>query len=73
MSTAELRAEYERLTRILTCVVCQDKLIVIAFVPCGHLITCQDCGSVLESCPFCRVAIQQRLVVDYGDGPPDAV
>lgn len=36
------------------CCVCTDKQKVGAFVPCGHLVCCLDCGPALKSCPICR-------------------
>jgi len=38
-----------------TCIVCFDKKITTAFIPCGHLCCCYDCAHKCnKKCPMCR-------------------
>uniref|UniRef100_A0A8C6MIB2 RING-type E3 ubiquitin transferase n=1 Tax=Nothobranchius furzeri TaxID=105023 RepID=A0A8C6MIB2_NOTFU len=41
-----------------TCKVCMDKLVSIVFIPCGHLVVCEDCAASLRHCPICRAVIR---------------
>ena len=47
------------------CIVCMDKLADIAFIPCGHKITCFDCSQKIMSdkrvCPICSQNIISAL------------
>ncbi|XP_065346340.1 baculoviral IAP repeat-containing protein 7-like [Cloeon dipterum] len=43
------------------CSVCQDNIVGIVFVPCGHLVTCVQCAPNLSLCPVCRKEIQTSL------------
>ena len=40
------------------CVVCLDKQVTHAYIPCGHLCVCRDCvanyDAANDSCPLCR-------------------
>ncbi|CAG5128038.1 unnamed protein product [Candidula unifasciata] len=44
----------------LTCKICMDKEVKIVFLPCGHLISCQECAVALQDCPLCRSHIRAR-------------
>jgi hypothetical protein len=46
-----------------SCCVCLDQEPNVAFVPCGHLSTCNACSEKLDSCPICREPIKQKLRV----------
>lgn len=39
------------------CIICQEKLIEVLFLPCGHFATCIECGPRLRKCPQCRAKI----------------
>ncbi|XP_072414269.1 baculoviral IAP repeat-containing protein 7-like isoform X2 [Chiloscyllium punctatum] len=41
-----------------TCKVCLDKEVSIVFIPCGHLVVCNDCAPNLRTCPICRAIIR---------------
>lgn len=45
------------------CVICMDKPRAIAFIPCGHVSTCESCSSALSQCPLCRqnITTKQKL------------
>jgi hypothetical protein len=43
------------------CKICMDAIVSCAFVPCGHIATCFDCGSSLKDCPICREKVNMVL------------
>ena len=43
------------------CKVCLDKELALTFIPCGHLVTCLECGLALEKCAICRKEITLRV------------
>ena len=43
------------------CKICMDHYVCIAFVPCGHLVTCMECASKCLNCPMCRKPIQSQI------------
>lgn len=38
------------------CILCCEKPMDCALVPCGHQVCCSDCGKQLTTCPFCKVS-----------------
>jgi hypothetical protein len=46
-----------------SCVVCLDKPPTHAFIPCGHMVCCEECVSRLTQCPMCRAQVSNRLKV----------
>lgn len=53
-----LLEENRLLTAMKLCKVCLDKDVNTVFLPCGHLVTCQDCAPRLRDCPVCRTYIR---------------
>ena len=45
------------------CVVCMAKKCAVVFLPCGHVCTCGGCSAELSSCPLCRGAISNRILL----------
>lgn len=45
------------------CVICMAKPEEVAVDPCGHLSMCEQCGSLVKSCPVCRGPINKLLRV----------
>jgi hypothetical protein len=45
------------------CKICLDHDQCIAFAPCGHLATCNECSNQCVECPICRAVIMTRLRV----------
>ena len=39
------------------CKICFDNKANVIFVPCGHFMSCVECGSKCDTCPICRVQI----------------
>ncbi|NXG92917.1 BIR7B protein, partial [Stercorarius parasiticus] len=55
MSTEE---QLRRLQEERMCKVCMDRDVSVVFVPCGHLVACEECALNLRLCPVCRAVIQ---------------
>ncbi|XP_060582184.1 baculoviral IAP repeat-containing protein 2-like [Ruditapes philippinarum] len=54
----QLREEY-------LCKICMDEKMIMVFIPCGHLISCFLCASVLSVCPVCRQTITSTVKVVF--------
>ena len=59
----QLKLEVERLIDERTCIICMDKEILYLFMPCKHLVSCENCAKnpAVKECPVCRKTIQKRL------------
>uniref|UniRef100_A0A8C8TV27 RING-type E3 ubiquitin transferase n=1 Tax=Peromyscus maniculatus bairdii TaxID=230844 RepID=A0A8C8TV27_PERMB len=53
-----LDIQLRRLQEERTCKVCMDREVSIVFIPCGHLVVCQECAPSLRKCPICRGTIK---------------
>lgn len=42
----------------LLCLCCQEEMDAV-FCPCGHMVCCQSCASLLEVCPVCRAEVDR--------------
>lgn len=51
----------QTLQREKQCKICMDRDIGIVFIPCGHLVTCEECSKSLIKCPICCGAIKQKI------------
>jgi hypothetical protein len=47
------------------CIICVSHKKCIAFVPCGHIATCENCAKMIydQKCPICRSNIQMNLKI----------
>jgi hypothetical protein len=48
---------------VLTCRVCLQGEIGLAFLPCGHQCCCPACGQGMDHCPVCRQRVAARIRV----------
>ncbi|KNC47797.1 ankyrin-2 ankyrin [Thecamonas trahens ATCC 50062] len=62
-SALALDAMSEEQARALTCCICLDDMVGMAFVPCGHVCCCIECAATVSDCPMCRTGISSRLQV----------
>ena len=44
--------------RRFECKICFDSLVATVFLPCGHCMTCRECGMKFSHCPLCEAPIQ---------------
>jgi len=54
----KLEEENRQLKEARTCRVCMDVEINTVFLPCGHLVCCDNCARSLQHCPICRAEIR---------------
>ncbi|XP_069139199.1 baculoviral IAP repeat-containing protein 8-like [Argopecten irradians] len=43
------------------CKICMEEDVCVVFLPCGHLVCCFSCASLLHECPICRGAIEDKV------------
>ncbi|XP_048751260.2 inhibitor of apoptosis protein-like [Ostrea edulis] len=55
----------ENLLQSYTCAVCMSAPSCIAFIPCGHMVTCTNCnmGNPYATCPLCRAKIESQVPI----------
>ncbi|XP_068144797.1 death-associated inhibitor of apoptosis 2 [Drosophila tropicalis] len=56
-NSLSLEEENRQLKDARLCKVCLDNEVAVVFLPCGHLVTCNQCARVVE-CPLCRTPIK---------------
>ena len=54
----EIKEINNQLRHRTVCKICMDKEVNLVYLPCGHLVSCSECGSALINCPICRVCIK---------------
>lgn len=57
----QLKKGAENFKTRLTCKVCLDSTVSILFLPCRHLICCDDCAFTVKTCPMCRAYIAATI------------
>ncbi|XP_047530918.1 baculoviral IAP repeat-containing protein 7-B-like isoform X1 [Vanessa atalanta] len=53
-----LEEENRQLREARMCKVCMDNEVSVVFLPCGHLVSCAECGAALGACPLCRAQVK---------------
>ncbi|OWF42752.1 baculoviral IAP repeat-containing protein 3-like [Mizuhopecten yessoensis] len=43
------------------CKICMEEDVCVVFLPCGHLVCCFSCASLLQECPICRGRIEDKV------------
>ncbi|XP_053396720.1 putative inhibitor of apoptosis [Mercenaria mercenaria] len=59
--TSKLQEEIDQLKHQKVCKICLDKDVCIVFLPCGHLVACEDCAPALRMCAVCRAPIRGTI------------
>ncbi|CAC5415591.1 BIRC7_8 [Mytilus coruscus] len=49
----------------MLCKICCENIVCIAFLPCGHLISCSQCAPSLGNCPVCRTEVKGSFRVSF--------
>ena len=57
-NTNSLEEENLKLKEQRLCKICMDEEVSIAFLPCGHLVSCAKCSPACRKCPICRETIK---------------
>ncbi|XP_005104133.1 uncharacterized protein LOC101860034 [Aplysia californica] len=55
---SSLKEQNSQLRQQTVCKICMDMEVSVVFLPCGHLVSCSECASALESCPVCRQSVR---------------
>lgn len=63
--TQVLEEEIRRLKEARLCKVCLDEDVSVAYIPCGHIVTCVLCAAALDQCPLCRNNIKGTVRVFF--------
>ena len=63
LKNQNLEKQSKNLEDARTCKICMENEISFVFIPCGHLITCENCAvnGDLKICPMCRKQITKRV------------
>ncbi|GAB0095661.1 hypothetical protein DMENIID0001_110660 [Sergentomyia squamirostris] len=59
----QAQIENENLKESKLCKICLSEDASMAFVPCGHFITCETCSSTVQTCPVCRKHIDKSIKI----------
>lgn len=51
----------EKLQREKQCKICMDRDFCMVFIPCGHLVCCEQCSAAVDKCPICCSSISQKI------------
>lgn len=43
------------------CLVCSDKRASVFFKPCGHMVACANCSTIMKKCVQCRTQIEEMV------------
>ena len=54
----EIKTKNSQLRQLTVCKICMDKEVALVFLPCGHLVSCSECGVAMKDCPMCRVNVR---------------
>ncbi|XP_059165760.1 baculoviral IAP repeat-containing protein 3-like [Physella acuta] len=57
----KLKTENDILRNKWLCKICLQRQLKIVFMPCAHLIMCQECAVDFEMCPSCGMPIEKYL------------
>jgi len=59
-TTSAASSSSSSFSNVMVCVVCMDRDRCIMFSPCKHIVCCDDCAVVVDSCVLCRSLIEYR-------------
>ncbi|CAC5397778.1 BIRC7_8 [Mytilus coruscus] len=62
-SFIEIERENVDLKEKFFCKMCQRTSAEVAFLPCGHLVTCKDCGPAVKYCIVCKTLVKATVKV----------
>ena len=62
-----LKTKTEEMRAQVTCKVCLERSVGFVFLPCGHMVCCEDCAWVMRECPVCRKDIKGMIKSSFGD------
>ena len=60
------REHAARTTSCLECKVCFDEPANVLLIPCKHIVLCEACAALSQTCPICRGSVSETLLVYPG-------
>ena len=57
LDKAQLKKENERLRSEITCRKCKQSRVQTLFLPCRHLVACEECANGMDDCITCSEKI----------------
>ena len=58
----EEKAILEKSFLDLYCKMCNKAEADTVFMPCGHIVTCEDCSSLMKKCLICKTEIETSII-----------
>ncbi|XP_055696417.1 death-associated inhibitor of apoptosis 2-like [Lutzomyia longipalpis] len=59
----QAQIENENMKESKLCKICLTDDVAMAFIPCGHYMSCEKCAVTLQTCPICRMNIDKSLKI----------
>lgn len=63
LSPFSLKEENKKMKSSRLCKICLENEIRIVFLPCGHLVCCSECSSLVQNCTICHRAVKGSVKV----------
>ncbi|KAK3098054.1 hypothetical protein FSP39_015638 [Pinctada imbricata] len=58
---SQLRQENQTLKAALYCKICKQEQVCVAFLPCGHVTTCESCAPAVKYCTSCNKFVKGTI------------
>lgn len=58
-----IEMENKRLKAAKTCKICLEADIGVVFIPCGHVVCCHGCASLISRCSICEAAVRDTVKI----------
>lgn len=59
----DVETENKRLKSMKTCKICLEADISVVYMPCGHLICCDGCASLVSRCGVCETPVRDTVKI----------
>ena len=64
--TSSIESDHHSGCERMLCKICLTAEMNILFLPCAHLVSCEDCTLQIANCPLCRRRIDSTLKIFIG-------
>lgn len=63
------KAKMKEIPGKVICKICFQEEVEVAFIPCGHMVSCTSCAITFDLCPICKRAYNDafRVFIMYGN------
>lgn len=59
----QIEMENKQLKAAKTCKICLEADIEVVFIPCGHLVSCHGCSSLVSRCSLCQSSVTDTVKI----------